>query len=190
MFSFGWILLITVLLAGCEAQMRHVQNPSPTWTVENPNASTGESSGQTVAAHTKDPISTSSLDALRTGESTMTPASSPLKDVYFAFDSHELTVDAREVLKTNANWLKAHASARIQIEGHCDERGTVEYNLALGARRAKTVKDHLVTLGVTLDRISDISYGEEIPICKEQAEGCWEKNRRARFVIVAGRPTS
>jgi peptidoglycan-associated lipoprotein len=192
MFVFVWILLITMVLTGCEAQTRHVQNPLPTWTVENPNASTGKSSGQGVVADTKrsTPVSTSSLDALRTGESTVTPASSPMKDVYFAFDSHELTVDGRAIVKANADWLKANPSARVQIEGHCDERGSVEYNLALGARRAKTVKDYLASLGVALDRLSDISYGEEIPVCKEQTEACWEKNRRARFVIAAGGPTS
>jgi peptidoglycan-associated lipoprotein len=193
MFPVGGILLIAIVLSGCAAPAQHTMNPSPKWTVENPNASSGSAKGSgqfAEAARGTAPISSSSLDALRTGESTATAASSPLKDVNFAFDSHELTADARQILKGNADWLKAHPAVQVQIEGHCDERGTVEYNLALGAKRAKVVKDYLVTLGIITDRLSDISYGEEIPVCKEHTEGCWEKNRRARFVIASGTPTS
>jgi peptidoglycan-associated lipoprotein len=130
----------------------------------------------------------SSLDALQSGESTAT--SGPLKDVYFDFDRYDLRTDARETLKTNAGWLKANPAAQVQIEGHADERGTGEYNLALGARRAQSVKDYLVTLGTTADRLSSISYGEEVPVCKEQSEDCWQKNRRVRFVVQPPRPVS
>ncbi|MGH7825339.1 MAG: peptidoglycan-associated lipoprotein Pal [Candidatus Binatia bacterium] len=190
---FPWILLITMVLTGCQARTQDAQNPSPTWTVENPNASAGTAKGLAQGMTKQEaarPVSGSSLDALRTGESTATPASSPIKDVNFHFDSYELMSDAREVLKLNANWLKANPSVRVQIEGHCDERGTVEYNLALGAKRARTVKDYLINLGIAVDRMSDISYGEEIPVCKEPTEACWEKNRRARFVIAPVSPTS
>jgi peptidoglycan-associated lipoprotein len=195
MFPLGGILLITMVLAGCAAPVQYATNPSPKWTVENPNATSATAKGAgrfaaTTTGETAAPISTSSLDALRTGESTATAPSSPVKDVNFAFDSHELTADARQVLKGNADWLKAHPAVRVQIEGHCDERGTVEYNLALGAKRAKVVKDYLVTLGIMVERLSDISYGEEIPVCKEPTEACWEKNRRARFVIASNAPTS
>ena len=87
-------------------------------------------------------------------------------------------------------WLKANASARIEIEGHADERGTNEYNLALGAKRAQATKDYLVTLGISKERLSTISYGEELPVCKEHGEECWQKNRRAHFVIISARPAS
>jgi peptidoglycan-associated lipoprotein len=194
MFHLGWIVLITIFFVSCAPPMQSATNSSPKWSVENPNASSGtaKGSGKFAADTTREtaPISTSSLDALRTGESTATAPSSPMKDVTFAFDSHELTADARQVLKGNADWLKTNPAVRVQIEGHCDERGTVEYNLALGAKRAKVVKDYLVTLGVIIDRLSDISYGEEIPTCKEQTEACWQKNRRARFVIASAAPTS
>jgi peptidoglycan-associated lipoprotein len=191
MFPLGWTLLITMLLLGCAPPMQNTANPSPKWTVENPDVSSGKGSGRSAGDRGREAtVSTSSLDALRTGESTATAASSPMKDVNFAFDSHELTADARQVLKGNADWLKANPAQRVQIEGHCDERGTVEYNLALGAKRARVVKDYLVTLGIVIDRLSDISYGEEIPVCKEQTEACWGKNRRARFVIASGAPTS
>ena len=94
------------------------------------------------------------------------------------------------MLKANADWLKANPAARVQVEGHCDERGTQEYNMALGAKRAQTTVDYLTTLGIAGNRMSTISYGEEVPVCREQTEECWAKNRRARFVIISGRPAS
>jgi peptidoglycan-associated lipoprotein len=132
----------------------------------------------------------SSLKQLQEGKSPITPGSSPLKDVYFDFDRYDLSSDARTVLRANADWLKANSGARVEIEGHCDERGTNEYNLALGAKRAQTAREYLTSLGVAPGRLSTISYGEEIPVCKEQAEACWRQNRRARFVILQDRPTS
>jgi peptidoglycan-associated lipoprotein len=105
-----------------------------------------------------------------------------LKDVHFAYDSYELDGEARDVLAANAEWLKDNSRARTEIEGHCDERGTVEYNLALGARRAKAVKDYLTTLGISGDRLSTISYGEELPLCRDQSESCYARNRRVHFV--------
>ncbi len=133
---------------------------------------------------------TSSLKQLQEGKAPVTPATSPLKDIFFDFDRADLRADARDTLRANADWLKSNQSARIEIEGHCDERGTHEYNLALGAKRAQAAKDYLVSLGVTSERLSTISYGSEIPICTEHEESCWRQNRRARFVILPGRPTS
>lgn len=115
----------------------------------------------------------------------LTPgAGGPLNDIHFAFDSYDLDDQARSVLQQNGNWLKDHAQAKVEIEGHCDERGTVEYNLALGAKRARAAKDYLVTLGVSTDRLTTISYGEELPLCHEHNEECWQKNRRAHFVVL------
>jgi peptidoglycan-associated lipoprotein len=113
-----------------------------------------------------------------------------LREIYFDFDRYDLSTDARTTLRTNAEWLRANASARIQIEGHADERGTSEYNLALGSKRAQSAKDYLVTLGVPAQRLSTISYGEELPVCREQTENCWQKNRRDRFVVQPARPAS
>lgn len=134
--------------------------------------------------------STSSLDALKGGESTATPVGSPLKEVFFDFDRYDLRPDARDTLKTNSEWLRANPTVRVEIEGHADERGTTDYNLALGAKRAQSVKDYLVTLGTAADRLSTISYGEEAPVCREHNEECWQKNRRARFVVQPARPAS
>jgi peptidoglycan-associated lipoprotein len=127
---------------------------------------------------------------MQEGKSSATPASSPLKDVFYEFDRYDLSADARATLRANAEWLKSNPSARVEIEGHCDERGTNEYNLALGAKRAQTAREFLTTLGIPADRLSTISYGEEIPVCREPTEDCWTKNRRARFVILQGRSTS
>ena len=132
----------------------------------------------------------SSLKQFQEGKSSKTEASSPLKDVYFEFDRYDLNADARATLRANADWLKSNPSTRVEIEGHCDERGTNEYNLALGAKRAQAAREFLSTLGVGADRLSTISYGEEIPVCKESNESCWKQNRRARFVLVQGRSTS
>ena len=134
--------------------------------------------------------SSSSLDNLKEGKSSATAASSPLKDVFFEFDRHDLTGDARDILTGNAEWLKKNSSARVEIEGHCDERGTSEYNLALGAKRSQAARDYLVTLGIAPDRISTISYGEEIPACIESGENCWRQNRRVRFIVAPSRPAS
>jgi len=132
----------------------------------------------------------SSLKQMQEGKDAVTPASSPLKDVFYDFDRYDLSADARTTLRANADWLRTNPSARVEIEGHCDERGTNEYNLALGAKRAQTAREFLTTLGIAGDRLSTISYGEEIPVCREHEESCWKQNRRARFVIVQGRSTS
>ncbi len=128
----------------------------------------------------------SSLEAMRQGKA---PTEGPLKDVYFDFDKYDLSPDARNVLKSNADYLKANPSARAEIEGHCDERGTTEYNLALGAKRAQAAKDYLVTLGIAAGRLTTRSYGKEAPVCTEHNEECWQKNRHDRFVVTST-PTS
>jgi peptidoglycan-associated lipoprotein len=99
-------------------------------------------------------------------------------------------MDARETLDSNAKWLKEHPSVRVEIEGHCDERGTNEYNIGLGAKRAQAARDYLMSAGIAGHRLSTVSYGEEIPVCKEQIESCWQKNRRDRFVIASAAPAS
>lgn len=124
----------------------------------------------------------SSLEAFESGRRPPATDSGPLKDLHFAFDSYELDEGARQILRDNAEWLKDNPSVRVEIEGHCDERGTVEYNLALGAKRARAAKDYLSTLGVSQDRMSTISYGEELPLCSEHTEACWADNRRCHFV--------
>ncbi|HEU5321623.1 MAG TPA: peptidoglycan-associated lipoprotein Pal, partial [Methylomirabilota bacterium] len=106
-----------------------------------------------------------------------------LNDVFFAFDRSEIRPEAAKVLEANAEWLKANANYLVLIEGHCDERGTNEYNLALGERRAKAARDYLAERGVAGNRMVILSYGEERPQCTERTEACWQKNRRAHFLV-------
>jgi peptidoglycan-associated lipoprotein len=109
----------------------------------------------------------------------------PLGDVYFDLDNAAIKDEGRSALSTDAAYLKRWPSTRITIEGHCDERGTAEYNLGLGERRANAVKAYLVELGVTGDRIVIVSKGKESPFCTEHNEACWQQNRRGHFIITA-----
>jgi peptidoglycan-associated lipoprotein len=108
-----------------------------------------------------------------------------LTDAFFDTNKADLRDDAREALAADAAWLRAHPTVRILVEGHCDERNTTEYNLALGWRRANAVKDYLTSLGVEAARLSTISYGEERPFAACHDESCWSQNRRAHLVITA-----
>jgi len=108
-----------------------------------------------------------------------------LKDIHFDFDKYDIRPGDAKLLDENAKWMKANQSYLILIEGHCDERGTNEYNLALGERRAKASMNYLVAQGVQATRITLISYGKERPLCTEHAEGCWTKNRRGHFLVKA-----
>lgn len=109
---------------------------------------------------------------------------SMFQDIHFDFDKYDIQENAKPVLQKIASWLLKNPSAKILVEGHCDDRGTSEYNLALGDRRARAVRDYLVALGTPSGRIEMISYGKEKPICTEKTEECWAKNRRAHFVIL------
>ncbi len=111
--------------------------------------------------------------------------SSMLKDVHFDFDKYDVRPADAAVLKDNAALLKKYHKVKIQIEGHCDERGTVEYNLALGERRANSTRNYLLSLGVSPERISTISYGKERPLDPAHSETAWTKNRRAHTIITA-----
>jgi peptidoglycan-associated lipoprotein len=104
-----------------------------------------------------------------------------VKDAFFDFDKSNIRPDAEQALTADADFLKAHPNIRFTIEGHCDERGSEEYNLGLGDRRATSAKEFLVNLGVSADRISTISYGKNRPVCTEHNEDCWQRNRRAHF---------
>jgi len=107
----------------------------------------------------------------------------PLGDVFYEFDSSELSADAEDQLKQNAAWMGANAAAATLVEGHCDERGTSEYNIALGERRAGNAKEYMVRLGVPAASIETMSYGEEKPFAPGHDESAWSKNRRAHFVL-------
>lgn len=105
-------------------------------------------------------------------------------DAYFDFDKSDIRADAHSALTQTAGFLKSYPQVKVTIEGHCDERGSTEYNLALGDRRAQAAKDFLVSLGVPSDRMQTVSYGKERPFCTDHTEQCWQQNRRAHFVMA------
>lgn len=107
-----------------------------------------------------------------------------LKTVYFDFDSYVLSAEARDTLKRNAEWMLKNSTVKVQVQGNCDERGSAEYNLALGENRAKTAVKYLNTLGISPNRLTYISYGKEKPVDPGQNEAAWAKNRRADFAII------
>jgi peptidoglycan-associated lipoprotein len=111
-------------------------------------------------------------------------AEHPLEDVYFDLDESEIRADGRTALQKDAAWLKRWTSAVLAIEGHCDSRGSAEYNLGLGSRRATAVRDYLVSLGVPAARVTIVSKGKEQPFCNQEDESCWKQNRRGHFVIT------
>ena len=112
-------------------------------------------------------------------------STSPLDPVFFDYDQSDISAATRTVLQRNADWLRKWPSTRITVDGHCDERGTNEYNLALGDRRAAAVRDYLVGLGIPGNRIATVSRGEESPFCTDSHEGCWSRNRRGHFSVTA-----
>jgi peptidoglycan-associated lipoprotein len=124
-----------------------------------------------------DSIGSKSLDDLN--------RDSPLKPVFYELDSSELSDAAQATLQENANVLRKYMTWQITIEGHCDERGSAEYNLALGERRALTARDYLVSLGIPATRVRTVSYGKEFPFDPAHDDSAWSKNRRAHFVITA-----
>ena len=112
-------------------------------------------------------------------------AERPLTDAFFDYDKSDLREDGRASLQKDAEYLKKWSSIIVSVEGHCDTRGSSEYNLALGSRRATAVKDYLVSLGVAANRVTVVSKGKEQPFCTEETESCWQQNRRGHFIITA-----
>ena len=109
-----------------------------------------------------------------------------VQDAFFDLDKSDLREDARTALTKDAEFLRSYPQVRISIEGHCDERGSTEYNLGLGQRRAEAVKNFLISLGISADRMETTSWGKERPFCSEHIEGCWQKNRCTHFVPSPG----
>jgi peptidoglycan-associated lipoprotein len=109
----------------------------------------------------------------------------PLEDVLFDYDKADISEKSRASLQKNADWMKKWVSTRMNVEGHADSRGTSEYNLALGERRATAVRDYLVSLGIDSSRLITVSLGEERPVCREEVESCFSQNRRGHFVVTA-----
>jgi len=186
-YWIGMVAGSVVAISGCatDTAKKPAAIAGPSSAVAAPSSARAPAEKPPVSSNPGSPGS--SLDALRQGRAA---ADGPMKTIYFAFDSYVLSTDSRAVLKTNAAWLSANPGAVVEIEGHCDERGTTEYNLALGAKRARAAMDYLISLGVNASRIKTTSYGEELPACRDATEACYLDNRRDRFVESRVRPTS
>lgn len=171
---FAAILMIALLaLWGCPKKTEVASAPE----AQAPAAQAQKETTATEQANKAEPAQTEA------SKETAGTAAEGLKTVYFDYDKSVLRDEARATLKEDAAWLKAHPKAKIRIEGNCDERGTVEYNQALGQRRAASAKRYLTDLGISGKRISLISYGKEKPVCTEGNESCWQKNRRDDFTV-------
>ncbi len=179
------LLTFSVVLAGC------AKRPATTAAVAPPPTGAAVTSPPQPAAPLAPAQPTTPPTA--TAPPTTAPATRPspkefvsipeLKDIYFDFDKYDIRPEDAKTLDANAAWLKSNPNHLVLIEGHCDERGTNEYNLALGERRAKAAMNYLVSQGVQAGRITIISYGEERPVCTEHTEACWAKNRHDHFLV-------
>lgn len=143
--------------------------------------STTETGKESLGTTGNEGVGETSLEKMQKG--TLGGAGGPLSDIHFDYDEFTIKAQDSQILKANASWLSGHPGTRVQVEGHCDSRGSEEYNIALGAKRAQAAKEYLTTLGVSGDRVSTISYGKELPLCSEETESCWARNRRDHFVV-------
>jgi peptidoglycan-associated lipoprotein len=182
-----WLFLLCVTLIGVTACGRRAPSvapappPPPTATPSAPPApppppSTSTGPGAPTISE-QEIFNRKTLEELN--------AERPLGDIYFDLDQSNVRDDGRGTLQKNADWLKRWPTTRITVEGHCDSRGTSEYNLGLGERRATAVRDYLASLGIPANRINTVSKGKEQPFCTEENETCWAQNRRGHFIITA-----
>lgn len=178
-------LLMSIVASACSKKTPPVARPMPP-----PGTATGGATGGpppappepvsepvVVPSMPEDAVASRSLDELN--------RDSPLTPVFYDLDSADLSPTAQQVLQDNAQVLRKYSTWQITVEGHCDERGTAEYNLALGERRAMTARDYLVSLGIAASRVKTVSYGKEFPFDPAHNDAAWSKNRRAHFVITA-----
>src|SRR5262249_20617302 len=182
-------LVLTLVVVGCAKRpaTTAASAPAPTGaagaTAPEPTASTPSvPPGPTASGTAPAPAPSTGAGGARPAPRDFT-AIGDLRDVFFDFDKYDIRSNDAKTLDANAAWLKSHENMLVLVEGHCDERGTNEYNLALGERRAKATMNYLVAQGVQANRITIISYGEERPVCTEHTEACWAKNRRGHFLV-------
>ena len=190
-FAFSFLLVAAVVLSGCAKRPATTQAaaPAPTGAATSTAATPSTGSQQLQSGGAGSDTRGGGGTATPTPSGTARPAVqdfaavADLADVFFDFDKYDIRPTDAKTLDSNASWLKSNPNHLVLIEGHCDERGTNEYNLALGERRAKSTMNYLVSQGVQASRITIISYGEERPQCTEHTEACWAKNRRAHFLV-------
>jgi peptidoglycan-associated lipoprotein len=170
---------LLVLVAACSKKPPVQTAPAPTLTPAQTMAPA------TPVAVPTPPPRPSAMPEARVTDRTLSEIGGYLKPVFFDYDKADIRPDAKDALNADAEFLKKWPTLKVTIEGHSDERGTREYNMALGQRRAGAAKDYLASLGVEASRLLSISYGKERPFCTDHNEDCWQKNRRAHFVATA-----
>ena len=174
--TLGLALIAAATLAGCKSPPKPTYSTTPTPQAQAPQAPPPAQNTGPIGQQATGPVPGSAQDfVVNVGDR-----------VYFDLDSHDIRADAEPILSAQAGWLRRYPSVRIRIEGNADERGTREYNLALGARRANAVRSFLVNQGVSADRVSTISFGKEQPIDPGSGEEAWQKNRNGHTAIVSG----
>jgi peptidoglycan-associated lipoprotein len=179
------VLLTAFLLPACRSRVKPVASPTPL----PASTAVAEAPSQRVEAPARDfaPPPPSPTDEIASTEiselNRLAHERGWIRDAFFDYDRNSLRTDAEAALAGSAQWLQAHPEIAVTLEGHCDERGTEQYNLALGDRRAHTAREYLVTLGIDGRRLSTVSYGEERPFADGSGEESWSQNRRAHFVL-------
>jgi peptidoglycan-associated lipoprotein len=180
-------LAATIVVAGCSKKVPQAAPapppPPPPAAVTPPPPAPPPPPPRAAAAPVQAPLTEDEIFARKSLD--QLNAERPLDDVFFDLDKSEIRAEARGALQKDSDWMKRWTSTRITVEGHCDSRGSSEYNLALGSRRATAVKDYLVSLGVPTGRLTIVSKGKEQPFCNDENESCWQQNRRGHFVITA-----
>jgi peptidoglycan-associated lipoprotein len=176
------LALLAVLAVGCGGKKR-----PPAVTTAGSGAMSGNQGGRSTETQ---PIGEGpdirSVENEGVGQDVLSDANGeggPLEDIHFSYDEATLTDEARATLDRHVAWLQAHADVHVRVEGHCDQRGTVEYNLALGERRARVAREYLVSKGIPTDRLTSVSYGKERPLDTGTDEGAYARNRRAHFAV-------
>ena len=183
--AFLLLLLVTIAAGACGKKKPPIARPIPpppsgsTTVTPPPEPPTPSAEPTSVPPEpvAEDSIAAGSIDDIN--------RNSPLKPVFYQFDAAEVDAEGQRILQSNADILRRYQTWQISIEGHCDERGTAEYNLALGERRAVAARNYLVSLGIPADRVKIVSYGKEFPFDPGHSEEAWSKNRRAHFVVTA-----
>jgi peptidoglycan-associated lipoprotein len=183
--AFLLLLLVTIAAGACGKKKPPIARPIPpppsgsTTVTPPPEPPTPSAEPTSVPPEpvAEDSIAAGSIDDIN--------RNSPLKPLFFGLDAAEVDAEGQRILQANADILRRYQTWQISIEGHCDERGTAEYNLALGERRAVAARNYLVSLGIPADRVKTVSYGKEFPFDPGHTEEAWSKNRRAHFVVTA-----
>lgn len=166
--KFIAILAIAISFVNCRGKQEKPEDSTPTDTTATQESPAVDSAAMSFDAAGSD---SGKIDGLKT--------------VFFDYDKSTISAEAKKTIQGNVEWMRKNAGTKVQIEGHCDNRGSIEYNVALGERRANAVKDYMMSLGIAGNRLATISYGEEKPLVSSENESAWKRNRRANFVPSA-----